>query len=105
MGAGWPAGGEKLVLSQKYLSDQRTEKLSHAWTRKSHLNLLGKTPWGFQDIITGGLFWGPGVPHEFEAKLREKQFATQSFALENSGSGRGHEIYMTRNISIIFLLY
>lgn len=43
-GAEWPAGGEKLVLSQKYLGDQRTEKFSHAWTRKSRLNLLDKTP-------------------------------------------------------------
>lgn len=63
------------------------------------------TPWGFPDTVTEGLYRAPGVPLEFEARLREKQFATQSFALENSGSRRGHETYMARNISIIFLLY
>lgn len=33
-------GTAKLVLSPKYLCDQRTAQFSHAWTRKSHLNLL-----------------------------------------------------------------
>lgn len=71
-GAGWPAGTEKLVLSQEYLGDPRTERVSHAWTGKSHLNLIGKPPWGCPGIATEGVFWGPGVPPEFEARLKAK---------------------------------
>ena len=40
-----------------------------------------------------------------ELRLRKTQFAMKSFTLENSSSQRSHEIYMTRNIGIIFLLY
>lgn len=75
--------------------------------RGSHIltYLPDKTLWGFPDIVTEGLFRGPGVPHAFEANSEKNSLLHKVLPWKNSGFGRGHEIYMTRNIGIIFLFY
>lgn len=70
-------GREKLAPTPKYLGDQGTQQFSHAWTRKPCFNPLDKILWRFPDAVTEGLFGTPGVAHEFEARLREKRFASR----------------------------